>query len=258
MTSGTIDPGSVDYDASWEHKWNDMRRFGPTGRHLRRIITRMIGGLDYASVLDVGCGQGSLLATLMPLNPSARYAGVDFSEKALAVAQRRAPTAEFATLDLTAGPLDRRFDLVLCTDVVEHIEDDRSAIANLAAMTGRYLLVSTLQGRMRPYETLVGHYRNYAHGELQAKIEACGLKVVRTVEWGFPFFSPLYRDLFRATGIKATQGHYGPFRRFLAEAIYWLFSLNAWNRGDYIFVLAERSAPASPAPLSPSDNGQRR
>ncbi len=240
--SEAVDPGSVDYDANWEHKWNDMRRFGPTGRHLRRIIARMIAPLEYGSALDVGCGQGSLLAALMPLKPAARHAGVDFSEKALEVARRRAPTATFAPLDLTQGHLDQRFDLVLCTDVVEHIEDDGAAIANLAAMTGRYLLISTLQGRMRPYETLVGHYRNYARGELQAKIEAVGLKVVRTVEWGFPFFSPLYRDLFSATGIKATQGDYGWFRRLLADAIYWVFRLNAWNRGDYIFVLAERPA----------------
>lgn len=240
MDQTTVDPGSVDYDASWEHRWNDMRRYGPTGRHLRRIITDMIGPLAYESVLDVGCGQGSLLATVMPLKPDARYMGVDFSDKALEVARQRAPQAEFARLDLTAGHLDRRFGLVLCTDVIEHIEDDGTALSNLAAMTGGYLLVSTLQGRMRAYETKVGHYRNYAPGALQAKIEATGLVVERVVEWGFPFFSPLYRDLFSATGIQATQGSYGPGRRLLADAIYHLFRLNAWSRGDYIFVLARR------------------
>ncbi|WP_431857279.1 class I SAM-dependent methyltransferase [Azospirillum sp.] len=239
-TAVSADPSAVDYDASWEHKWNDMRRYGPTGRHLRRIVTDMVQGLDYDSVLDVGCGQGSLLETLMPLKPNARYAGIDFSEKALEVARRRAPHAEFATLDVAAGHLDRRFDLVLCTDVVEHIEDDNAAFRNLAAMTGKYLLVSSLQGRMRPYEALVGHYRSYEHGELAAKIEATGLTVRRVVQWGWPFFSPLYRDLFRATGVKATQGTYGPGRRLLADAIYHLFRLNAWSRGDYVFVLASR------------------
>lgn len=238
--SGNSDPGSVDYDASWEHRWNDMRRYGPTGRHLRRIITDMVGGLDYASVLDVGCGQGSLLATVMPLKPQARYMGVDFADKALEVARQRAPQAEFGRLDLTAGHLDRRFDLVLCTDVIEHIEDDSTALANLAAMTGKYLLVSTLQGRMRPYETQVGHYRNYGYGELQSRLRANGLEIERVVQWGFPFFSPLYRDLFRATGIQATQGTYGPVRRLLADLLYQVFRLNAWNRGDYIFVLARR------------------
>lgn len=234
------DPGAVDYDASWEARWSDMRRYGPTGRHLRRIVTDMVRPLDYASVLDVGCGQGSLLETLIPLKPQASHTGVDFAAKALEVARRRAPAAAFERLDLMAGPLDRRFDLVVCTDVVEHIEDDRTAIAHLAAMTGRYLLVSTLQGRMRPYETGVGHYRCYAHGELQAKIRATGLEIGRVVEWGFPFFSPLYRDLFTATGLGATEGAYGPGRRLAADLLYQLFRLNRWTRGDYIFVLARR------------------
>lgn len=234
------DPGDVDYDRSWEVRWNDMRRYGPTGRHLRRIVTDMIAGLDYRTVLDVGCGQGSMLQTLMPLAPNAHYTGIDFSEKALEVARQRAPRAEFARVDLLEGPLDRRFDLVICTDVVEHIDDDVTAIEAIAAMTGKYLIVSTLQGTMRPYEDQVGHYRNYAKGELQAKIEATGLRVKRVVEWGFPFFSPLYRDLFRATGLQPTQGQFGPFRRLLSLGLYGVFCLNSWRHGDYIFVLAER------------------
>jgi SAM-dependent methyltransferase len=234
-------PGDVDYDHSWTNRWNDMRKYGPSGRHLRRIIGTIIADLPYSSVLDVGCGQGSLLETLMPLRPQARYAGVDFSASALDVARQRAPQAEFDRLDVTSDHLNRKFDLVLCTDVVEHIENDQEALRNVAAMTGRYLLVSTLQGRMRPYEKIVGHYRNYAHGELQAKIEATGLKVERVVEWGFPFFSPLYRNLFSVAGVQEkTEGQYGPIRRLAAMILYTVFLMNSWRRGDYIFVLARR------------------
>ncbi len=235
-------PGGVDYDDSWEKRWTDMRKYGPSGRHLRRIVTEMVRPLAYDSLLDVGCGQGSLLATLMPLKPQASHMGVDFAAKALDVARHRAPNAEFGLLDVVAGHLDRRFDLVVCTDVVEHIEDDVAALRNLAAMTGRYLLVSTLQGRMREFERSVGHHRNYAHGELQAKIKSVGLEVERVVEWGFPFFSPLYRDLLGAMGGQGTEGQYGPGRRMIAEAIYHLFRLNSWSHGDYIFVLARRPA----------------
>ena len=238
----TTDPGAIDYDGGWTTRWNDMRRYGPTGRHLRNIVTDLVRPLDYRTVLDVGCGQGSLLEMLIPLKPEAQYVGIDFAAKALDVARQRAPQAEFVVHDLMAPPLKRQFDLVLCTDVVEHIEDDAHAIANVAAMTGRYLIVSTLQGRMRPYEHLVGHYRNYAPGELQAKIEASGLRVKRVVEWGFPFFSPLYRDMFRATGTAMTQGTYGPLRKTAARILYRIFQLNSWRRGDYIFVLAEREA----------------
>lgn len=239
MAGAAHDPGAVDYDEGWE-RWNDMRRYGPTGRHLRGIVTNLVKDLDYDTVLDVGCGQGSMLEALMPLKPQAHYTGIDFSDGALNVARQRAPGAEFAAFDVLQGALDKRYDLVLCTDVVEHIEDDVTAIRNIAAMTGKYLIVSTLQGTMRPYEYKVGHYRNYAKGELQAKIEANGLRVRRVVEWGFPFFSPLYRDLFRATGLAPTQGVYGPFRRTLSLVLYGIFCLNSWRKGDYIFVLAER------------------
>lgn len=232
--------GGLDYDKSWETRWGDMRRYGPTGRHIRRIIHDMISGLPYDSVLDVGCGQGSLLATVMPIRPEARYAGVDFSEGALEVAKLRAPQAEFAPLDITAGHLDRRFDLVLCTDVIEHIEDDVTALRNVSEMAGRYLLVSTLQGRMRPFEATVGHYRNYRYGELQQRLDGLGFDLERVVEWGFPFFSPLYRDFLNVTRGQGTEGHYGTARRIAAHALYQLFRLNSWSRGDYIFLLGRR------------------
>lgn len=176
----------------------------------------------------------------MPLKPQASYSGLDFSAKAIDVARRRAPHAEFGLLDVAAGHLDRRFDLVVCTDVVEHIEDDVAALRNLAAMTGRHLLVSTLQGRMRDFERTVGHHRNYARGELQAKIRSVGLEIERVVEWGFPFFSPLYRNVLGAASGQGTEGDYGPGRRFLAEALYHIFRLNSWSHGDYIYVLARR------------------
>ncbi|WP_148219829.1 class I SAM-dependent methyltransferase [Azospirillum sp. B510] len=230
------------YDEGWDSKWTDMRRYGPTGRHLRRIITRLIAALPISTVLDVGCGEGSLIQMLRPAKP-AHYAGADFSESALRIARQRTPDAEFFRLDLTEGALERRFDLVLCTDVVEHIKDDVTAIANLARMTGKYLLVATMQGRMRPYETSVGHVRNYRHGELQAKIEATGLTIERVVEWGFPFYSPLYRDLLTLTGARGTEGRYGMVRRLITTALYGLFLANRWTRGDYIFVLARRPDP---------------
>ena len=36
--------------------------------------------------------------------------------------------------------------------------------------------------------------RNYARGELVRKLEETGFVVVSVIEWGFPFYSPLYRD----------------------------------------------------------------
>lgn len=217
-----------------------MRKFGPTARHTRRIVLEVIKDLAFDSVLDVGCGTGTLLEDVRDRHPHVALFGSDFSPLATEITARNLPGAETAVLDLVEGPLPRRFDLVLCTDVVEHIEDDQTAINSIAAMTGKYALISTLQGRMRPVEKNVGHVRNYAYGELQAKVEKAGLKVIRVVEWGFPLYSPLYRNLLNFLGGAGTEGEMGPFRKMVAVCLYHLFRLNMWTRGDVIYVLAQR------------------
>ncbi len=229
------------YDRGWESRWDDMKRYGPFSRHVRRIIKDMIRPLTFESVLDVGCGQGSLLADLCTEFPHIEPHGVDISASALRLAHAKVPAGQFWPLDITQGHLDRQFDLVVCSEVLEHIPDDLAALSNLAHMTGRYLIISTVQGRMRHFEAqAVGHVRNYAPGELVQKVELSGLRPVQVVEWGFPFYSPLYRDLLELTGSRGTTGEFGPVRRVISSAIYWLFMLNSSRRGDEIFVLAGR------------------
>jgi hypothetical protein len=91
---------------------------------------------------------------------------------------------------------------------------------------------------MRQFEKQVGHVRNYAPGELVKKIELTGFTVLSVVEWGFPFYSPLYRDLLELTDSKGTTGQFGPVRKAISTLIYYLFMLNSSKRGDELFVLA--------------------
>ncbi len=232
------------YDQGWETKWDDMKRYGPFSRHVRRIIKDVIRALDFETVLDVGCGQGSLLAELCAEFPHIEPNGVDISASALKLARSRLPAGQFWPLNITQGHLDRKFDLVVCSEVLEHIPDDLAALKNLTHMTGRYLIISTVQGRMRRFEAeAVGHVRNYAPDELIQKVERAGLRPLRVVEWGFPFYSPLYQNVLELTGSRGTTGEFGLARRALSNAIYYLFMLNLSGRGDEIFVLAEPATP---------------
>lgn len=232
-----------DYDAAWG-VWDDMKRYGPMSRHTRRLVWQLIAPLSFDSVLDVGCGQGALLQEIARRRPHVALAGVDLSTQAVALAQQRLPQARFCVLDISRGRLRHAFDLVLCTDVLEHIVDDQAALRNLRAMCRRWLVVSTLQGRMRRFERHVGHVRNYRPGELRARLEAAGFAVCRQLDWGFPLYSPLYRDLLEHVPPAATMGRFGVRQRLLAAALYALFFLNAPVFGDYAICLAEAVAPA--------------
>ena len=243
MTSGQ-------YDAGWDTEWDDMKTYGPFSRHVRRLISAMTHGLRPASILDVGCGQGALLLDLSRIFPDAELQGTDLSASAIRLAQHRVPGARFSLLDLTAAHLEDRFDLVICSEVLEHIPNDVAALENLQKMTAGHLVVTTPQGRMRDFEPkAVGHVRNYAPGELQGKLERAGFDVVEVVEWGFPLYSPLYRDYLDLTSGGGTTGKFGPVRKALATGLYYLFMLNSWRRGDELVVLARpRSAPWSGEP----------
>ncbi len=231
-------PGDPTYDRIWSGGWDDMRRYGPMARHTRRLMRAMTRGLAPRSILDVGCGEGSLLASLARSHPGAALAGVEISENAVALAQRGLPGADISRLDVAAARLPRTFDLVVCADVIEHIADDQAALANIAAMCapGGAVVVATLQGRMRRFEAGIGHMRNYARGELAAKMSAAGLAIDKQIAWGFPFYSPLYRDLLEVIGNKGTMGAFGPGKKLLSHLIYTVFLLNSASLGDYIFL----------------------
>jgi trans-aconitate methyltransferase len=227
-----------DYDLVWD-AWDDMRAYGPMGRHTRRLVWTQVKKLAFRSVLDVGCGQGSPLEEIAKQRPEVELAGVDLSARAVEMARLRMPQGRFDVLDITTESLDRQFDLLVCTDVVEHIPDDRAAFRNMRKMTRRWCLVGTMQGHMRPWEARVGHVRNYAPGELAAKMEEAGFKIRHHIDWGFPFYSPLYRSILPFMPPTATQGKFGPGRRLISEAMYYLFLLNASRFGDYVFCLGE-------------------
>lgn len=228
----------VNYNAVWTGVWDDMRRYGPMARHSRRLVLRMTEGLAPTSILDVGGGEGSLLHALSATFPAASVMGTDLAEMAVELARKAMPRAEFAVLDVAETRLERNFDLVVCADVVEHIKNDQCALDNMAAMTnpGGYVVVATLQGRMRRFEEGVGHLRNYGPGELEEKMRRAGLAIDRVIAWGFPFYSPLYRDFLDLVDSRGTTGQFGLTRKLICHGLYALFLLNSHRRGDYLFV----------------------
>jgi 2-polyprenyl-3-methyl-5-hydroxy-6-metoxy-1,4-benzoquinol methylase len=229
---------AVEYDRAWATEWDDMKRYGPFSRYVRRILKSIIRPLEFRSVLDVGCGQGSLLEELRAEFPHIKPHGIDISQSAIELARQKVPNGRFWVLDIAKESLDEKIDLVVCSEVLEHIPDDSLALRRLARMTGKYLVISTPQGRMRQFEKTVGHVRNYAPGELVQKLEQNGFVIVSVLEWGFPFYSPLYRDVLELTGGKGTTGEFGIVRKLLSNFIYYLFMLNSSTRGDEIFVVA--------------------
>jgi len=98
---------------------------GPRAQRVDAAIERFRP--DAASVLELGCGTGSILARL---TTDAELTGLDRSPGMLAVAARKVPGAALVEGDMSAFDLGRRFDVIACIfDSVNHLLDLASWVA---------------------------------------------------------------------------------------------------------------------------------
>jgi 2-polyprenyl-3-methyl-5-hydroxy-6-metoxy-1,4-benzoquinol methylase len=227
------------YEEAW-NEWKDMKRYGPMSRHIRRLIKEMLCDISFKSILDVGCGEGSLLVDILSYRGEVEVSGIDISERALTISRERVKKGRFYRIDIQKETLDERFDLVICSEVLEHLRNDRMALVNLKKMTKRYLLITIPIGKMRQHERRVGHLRNYILSEFIDMLLEEGFKIVKVVEWGFPFYSPLYRSLLNYIPYGVTTGRFGILRRVISFFLYSLFCLNSRKKGDLLILLAEK------------------
>jgi SAM-dependent methyltransferase len=105
------------------------------------VADGIVRDLHPSSVLDAGCAMGFLVESLQKRGVEAW--GVDISD--YAISQVDESIRDRCSVASLSDPLPRRYDLIACVEVVEHIppaETDK-VIANLCAATDRILLSST-------------------------------------------------------------------------------------------------------------------
>jgi SAM-dependent methyltransferase len=217
------------------HDWGDAPElFGP--RHDYRealILRRLLPALSGPEVLNAGAGAGSL--TLKLVDAGLRVTSVDASEPLCdwvreSLRERGAEAAhpvlcgDLARLELP----DAAFDAAVCGEVLEHLDDDAAALAELArVLRPGGLLVVTVPANPFRYDWTdrwAGHRRRYTVEGLSARLQEAGFPAPEVVGWGFPMTGLYHRHVYRralrrrvAAGAGRASG--GPPPRLLAAAV---------------------------------------
>ncbi len=112
-------------------------------RHFLHAVHDILVRVAPRRVLDVGCAEGFVSGHALSSLPHTHVIGVDVDTYALQRAGHLHPKMQRVVGDALHLPLaDKSADLVLCTEVLEHIPAPEQALAELTRVARTYLLLS--------------------------------------------------------------------------------------------------------------------
>lgn len=150
----------------------------------RKIVTKLFekfcwSGKKNKKILDIGCGMGVMLENLSQYG---EVYGCDIESEAIEYCSQffgdNVKLGNFAADKLYNS---ESFDAVVSLDVLEHIQDDRSALREIQRiLKPRGKLVITVPAQMKQWsynDEVVHHYRRYEYDELKEKIREAGFHI---------------------------------------------------------------------------------
>jgi 2-polyprenyl-3-methyl-5-hydroxy-6-metoxy-1,4-benzoquinol methylase len=183
--------------------------------HILRIASKYLDG--GCRILDAGCGLGRHAFFIARRCPKNTIVAVDVDGKNISICDRIKGEKGFANVrfevrDLRQLDLNGHFDLIICSDVLEYIEEDETVLANLGsalAENGRLILHTPRLNSKRclgfferyftcdPVEKNPHAREGYPEAKLKDKLEISGLKVT-SFRYTFGHLGSLAWELSRA------------------------------------------------------------
>jgi trans-aconitate methyltransferase len=247
----------------WDRHWTDYASAAernPAQQYRRRLVLSQLGARGArARILDIGSGQGDMIAHLRAMYPGAELCGIDCSREGVELAAQKAPSAAFVVRDLVqpGGPPEEMRGWAthaVCSEVLEHVDEPVSLLANARGYlrAGCRLVVTVPGGPMSAFDRHIGHRRHFTLATLRQTLEQAGFQVETVTGAGFPFFN-LYRlvVILRGEGLitDVAGGHQdqSAVARLLMSLFRGLFALNlpggAWG-WQLVAVASLEAAPS--------------
>jgi len=153
------------------------------------------------NVLDIGCGTGAIDFYLA--HKSIFVTGVDISKKAIQIAKKNSKKlnldrkTKFVVSEFPYTKINKKYDLIICSEILEHIRDDSKAVEVVYKLlkSGGLAIFSSPSINAPAYKTgiaqkhdlLAGHLRRYNTSEYSKLISNTGFRIIK-IERNQSFF----------------------------------------------------------------------
>jgi len=157
-------------------------------------LTSTINDLFPITILDAGCGEGFTMNKLTQLKLGKKIEGVEYSKESIEYGKKLFPNLIIKQGSVYDLPYkDDSFDLVICTEVLEHLEEPAKALREMLRVTKKYLILSVpseplfmlsnfLRGKnLSRFGNDEGHINHWNPWSLKKLLEKNGIKVKKTL-----------------------------------------------------------------------------
>lgn len=162
-------------------------------------LSSMCTRLRIKKVLDAGCGEGFTLDKLRKEKIGLEFVGVDNSAIAINLGKKLFPSFILKVDDIYNLSFDDSSqDLVLCTEVLEHLKEPERAINELIRVSKKYVVLSVPNEPFFSFRNLLkgkhikrlgntpGHINWWTSSTFEKLVKKLGLKIIK-IEHPFPF-----------------------------------------------------------------------
>lgn len=171
-----------------------------------RQLHKYLDGKASPAVLEIGCSSGFMLKAMRDAFPEATLVGADVVKAPLYRLAEQITDIPLIRFDLLRCPLPANsFDAVVILNVLEHIEDDRHAMAEIARLLkpGGVVIIEVPAGPKLydAYDKTLMHFRRYEIKELAKKVSEAGFSISRRSHLGF-FVYPIFAAVKRRNQLR--------------------------------------------------------
>src|SRR6266571_6902933 len=107
------------------------------------VLLQEITKLKPQKILDVGCGEGFTLKKLADARIGKTREGIEYSDEAIRLGKKLFPAITITKGSIYELPYKANsFDVVVCTEVLEHLDDPKKAFQELARVSSNYVVLT--------------------------------------------------------------------------------------------------------------------
>lgn len=156
----------------------------------------------YKRVLDVACGAGQVTLNLEKIIKPENITGIDISELMIEKAKSLdlKNKVSWEIIDIFNFKKDNKFDLIICADIIEHLENDLDFLLHLKklgkniilrvpledSLINRILMKYKLNDPFKSSYIRYGHIQHYSEESILNLISKSGIKIIKQVEVVMP------------------------------------------------------------------------